>query len=107
MPDARGDIFRGLEIVEMACGTGTLMMGETAENLASRYDRVASSKGCPLSLFIIFIICPFLFYLFIPIECDLLARNCSLDTYSYRQPLGVCAGKTLEVVSRLLDSRVY
>ena len=51
LPDARGDVFRGLEIVEAACGQGHLMMGETQENL---------SKG--------------------------------LDTYSYRQPLGVTAG---------------
>lgn len=51
MPDARGDVFRGLEVVEMSCNAGTLMMGETLENLAS-----------------------------------------SLDTYSYRQPLGVVAG---------------
>ena len=50
-PDAKGDVFRGLEVVEMSCNTANLMMGETSENL---------SKG--------------------------------LDTYSYKQPLGVCAG---------------
>ncbi|CAI5711815.1 unnamed protein product [Peronospora effusa] len=51
LADARGDVFRGLEVVEFTCGAATLMMGETAENLAT-----------------------------------------SLDTYSYKQPLGVCAG---------------
>lgn len=51
LPDARGDVFRGLEVVEHTCNTATLMMGETLGNLAT-----------------------------------------SLDTYSYRQPLGVCAG---------------
>lgn len=51
LADARGDVFRGLEVVEYACGIGNSMMGETLGNLAS-----------------------------------------SLDTYSYRQPLGVCAG---------------
>lgn len=51
LADARGDVFRGLEVVEHTCNTASLMMGETLENLAS-----------------------------------------SLDTYSYRQPLGVCAG---------------
>ena len=51
LADARGDVFRGLEVVEHTCGAATLMMGETAENLAT-----------------------------------------SLDTYSYKQPLGVCAG---------------
>ena len=49
--DARGDVFRGLEVVEASCNTATLMMGETLGNLA---------KG--------------------------------LDSYSYKQPLGVCAG---------------
>lgn len=51
LPDAKGDVFRGLEIVESACGMGSLMMGESLENL---------SRG--------------------------------LDTYTYRQPLGVTAG---------------
>ena len=30
LQDARGDIFRGLEIVEMSCNVGSLTMGETA-----------------------------------------------------------------------------
>ncbi|KDO18109.1 methylmalonate-semialdehyde dehydrogenase [Saprolegnia parasitica CBS 223.65] len=51
LADARGDVFRGLEIVEASCGIGNHMMGETLGNLAN-----------------------------------------SLDTYSYKQPLGVCAG---------------
>lgn len=51
LPDARGDVFRGLEVVEQTCSTATTMMGETLENLAT-----------------------------------------GLDTYSYKQPLGVCAG---------------
>lgn len=51
LQDARGDIFRGLEVIETCCAVGHLTMGESAENL---------SKG--------------------------------LDTYTYRQPLGVTAG---------------
>ena len=51
LADARGDVFRGLEVVEHACSTTSLIMGETAENLSS-----------------------------------------FVDTYSYRQPLGVTAG---------------
>eukprot|EP01032_Pedospumella_encystans_P030276 gene30276-34171_t len=51
LPDARGDVFRGLEVVEAACNIGQNLMGETLGNL---------SKG--------------------------------LDTYTYRQPLGVTAG---------------
>jgi malonate-semialdehyde dehydrogenase (acetylating) / methylmalonate-semialdehyde dehydrogenase len=51
LADARGDVFRGLEVVEHSCSMGTLMMGETLPNLSS-----------------------------------------SVDTYSLRLPLGVCAG---------------
>ncbi len=53
LPDAEGDIFRGLEVVEHACSIGTLSLGEMAENVAG-----------------------------------------GIDTYSIRQPLGVCAGIT-------------
>jgi len=49
--DAKGDVFRGLEVVEHAASIASSMMGETLESL---------SKG--------------------------------IDTYSFRQPLGVCAG---------------
>lgn len=51
LSDAKGDIFRGLEIVESACNIGNLMLGETLENLSN-----------------------------------------GLDTYTYKQPLGVTAG---------------
>jgi malonate-semialdehyde dehydrogenase (acetylating)/methylmalonate-semialdehyde dehydrogenase len=49
--DAKGDVFRGLEVVEHSTSVASLSMGETLENVS---------------------------------------RN--MDTYSYRQPLGVCAG---------------
>ncbi|PRP87812.1 methylmalonate-semialdehyde dehydrogenase [Planoprotostelium fungivorum] len=49
--DAKGDVFRGLEVVEHSCSMGTLLMGETMENVSR-----------------------------------------DVDTYSYRQPLGVSAG---------------
>jgi len=35
LADARGDVFRGLEVVELSCGTANLMMGETVEQLSS------------------------------------------------------------------------
>ena len=53
LPDAEGDIFRGLEVVEHACSIGSLQLGEFAENVAN-----------------------------------------GVDTYSLRQPIGVCAGIT-------------
>jgi len=49
--DARGDVFRGYEVVEYASRISADLMGETVENLSNH-----------------------------------------IDTYSYRQPLGVCAG---------------
>lgn len=51
--DAKGDVWRGIEVVEQAMNIPSMMMGETAENVA---------RG--------------------------------IDTYSYTQPLGVCAGIT-------------
>lgn len=50
-PDAKGDVQRGLEVVEHACGTSLVINGETIENI---------SRG--------------------------------IDCYSFRVPLGVCAG---------------
>ncbi|WP_308418165.1 CoA-acylating methylmalonate-semialdehyde dehydrogenase [Chitinimonas sp. BJB300] len=51
--DAKGDVFRGLEVVEHACSVGSLQLGEFAENVAG-----------------------------------------GVDTYTIRQPIGVCAGIT-------------
>lgn len=51
LADARGDVFRGLEVVEHSCSVPSLIMGETIENVSA-----------------------------------------GIDTYSYKQPLGVCAG---------------
>src|SRR6202008_4513690 len=38
IPDAEGDIFRGLEVVEHACSIGTLQQGEFAETVAGSVD---------------------------------------------------------------------
>ncbi|MFT3754505.1 MAG: CoA-acylating methylmalonate-semialdehyde dehydrogenase [Pseudoxanthomonas sp.] len=38
LPDAEGDIFRGLEVVEQAANIGNLQMGEIANNVASGVD---------------------------------------------------------------------
>ncbi|BDY06164.1 CoA-acylating methylmalonate-semialdehyde dehydrogenase [Ferrimonas sp. YFM] len=51
--DAKGDVWRGIEVAEQAANIASMMMGETVENVA---------RG--------------------------------IDTYSYIQPLGVCAGIT-------------
>ncbi|RLQ21674.1 methylmalonate-semialdehyde dehydrogenase (CoA acylating) [Seongchinamella sediminis] len=36
--DAKGDVWRGIEVVEQAANTGSNMMGETVENVASGID---------------------------------------------------------------------
>ena len=36
--DAKGDIFRGVEVVEFACGIAPMMMGETVENVSAGMD---------------------------------------------------------------------
>ena len=41
LPDAEGDVFRGLEVVEHACSIGTLTLGEYAENVAGGVDTYA------------------------------------------------------------------
>lgn len=51
--DAKGDVHRGLQVVEHACSITTLQMGEFIEGVSA-----------------------------------------DMDTYSFRQPLGVCAGIT-------------
>src|SRR6266704_4821221 len=51
--DAKGEVIRGLEVVEYACGIPTLLKGEYSEQVST-----------------------------------------DVDAYSFRQPLGVCAGIT-------------
>lgn len=38
LADARGDVWRGIEVVEHACAVPTLMMGETTEDVARGID---------------------------------------------------------------------
>lgn len=38
LPDAEGDVFRGLEVVEHAASIGTLQLGELANNVANGVD---------------------------------------------------------------------
>ena len=53
LEDAKGEVLRGLEVVEFACGIPQLLKGEYSDQVSS-----------------------------------------SVDAYSFRQPLGVCAGIT-------------
>ncbi|GMH67242.1 hypothetical protein TL16_g11898 [Triparma laevis f. inornata] len=63
IPDAMGDVFRGLEIVEMSSAIGHLMMGETQGNISKGID--AYSYREPLG--VTAGICPFNFPAMIPL----------------------------------------
>jgi malonate-semialdehyde dehydrogenase (acetylating)/methylmalonate-semialdehyde dehydrogenase len=41
--DAKGDVWRGIEVVEQAANIGANMMGETVENVATRTRSPAKS----------------------------------------------------------------
>lgn len=43
LADARGDVFRGLEVVEFACGAASHLMGETMENVGKKIDTYRST----------------------------------------------------------------
>src|SRR5262245_65568759 len=53
LDDAKGEVIRGMEVVEFACGVPQLLKGEFSEQVST-----------------------------------------DVDAYSFRQPLGVCAGIT-------------
>ena len=40
LPDAEGDIFRGLEVVEHACSIGSLQLGEFARRVQARHGQM-------------------------------------------------------------------
>lgn len=63
LPDAAGDVFRGLEIVEATCAEGHLMMGETQENLSRGLDCYTYRQPLGVTAGI----CPFNFPAMIPL----------------------------------------
>lgn len=63
LADARGDVFRGFEVVEQACNMPSFMMGETSNNNASNLD--ITSYRQPLG--VVAGICPFNFPAMIPL----------------------------------------
>jgi len=61
--DARGEVRRGIEVVDFACGMPTLMMGETVEQIARGID----SHTVRVPLGVVAGICPFNFPAMIPL----------------------------------------
>jgi len=63
LPETRGEVQRGIENVEHACGIPTLMMGDTVEEIASGID--SASWRQPLGVFAV--ITPYNFPVMIPL----------------------------------------
>jgi len=70
--DAKGDVFRGLEVVEHTCSAGTLAMGETVENVSKNMDTYSIRQPLGVSAGI----CPFNFPAMIPLWMFPLAIAC-------------------------------
>ena len=62
LSEARGDLRRGIEVVEFACGVPTLLMGESLENIARGID--CHTDRHPLG--VVAGICPFNFPALVP-----------------------------------------
>lgn len=71
-PDCKGDVFRGLEMVEHACGISHVQMGETFENIAKSID--CYSYRVPLG--VVAGVCPFNFPAMIPLWMFPFAITC-------------------------------
>ncbi|HEX4870646.1 MAG TPA: CoA-acylating methylmalonate-semialdehyde dehydrogenase [Moraxellaceae bacterium] len=70
--DAKGDVWRGIEVVEHACNISSLMMGETVENVANGIDTYSMVQ--PLG--VCFGITPFNFPAMIPLWMFPIAIAC-------------------------------
>jgi malonate-semialdehyde dehydrogenase (acetylating)/methylmalonate-semialdehyde dehydrogenase len=84
--DARGEVRRGLEVVDFACGMPTLLMGETVRNISQGIDNV--SYRFPLG--VVAAITPFNFPFMVPLwtlPIAIGAGNCYVLKPSERTPL--------------------
>jgi malonate-semialdehyde dehydrogenase (acetylating) / methylmalonate-semialdehyde dehydrogenase len=84
--DARGEVRRGIEVVDFACGMPTLMMGETLDQIAHEID----SHTIRVPLGVVAGICPFNFPAMIPlwmIPIAIAAGNTFILKPSERTPL--------------------
>ncbi|MEX1771501.1 aldehyde dehydrogenase family protein, partial [Escherichia coli] len=70
--DAKGDVWRGIEVVEHACNVPSLLMGETVENVARNIDTYSITQ--PLGVCVG--ITPFNFPAMIPLWMFPLAIAC-------------------------------
>ncbi|MCP5533676.1 MAG: CoA-acylating methylmalonate-semialdehyde dehydrogenase [Akkermansiaceae bacterium] len=86
LAEARGDLRRGIEVVEFACGIPTLLMGESLENIARGID--CHTDRHPLG--VVAGICPFNFPALVPMwmwPVALACGNCFILKPSEKVPL--------------------
>jgi malonate-semialdehyde dehydrogenase (acetylating)/methylmalonate-semialdehyde dehydrogenase len=84
--DARGEVRRGIEVVEFACGMPTLIMGETVEQISNGID----SHTVRVPIGVVGGICPFNFPAMIPLwmmPIAIAAGNAFILKPSERTPL--------------------
>ena len=94
--DARGEVRRGIEVVDFACGMPTLMMGETVRDVSSGVDNV--SYRFPLG--VVAAITPFNFPCMVPLwtlPIAIGAGNSYVLKPSERTPL--CAQRIAELLA--------
>jgi malonate-semialdehyde dehydrogenase (acetylating)/methylmalonate-semialdehyde dehydrogenase len=70
--DAKGDVFRGLEVVEFAGGVASHMMGETIENISTSLDTYSYQQPLGVTAGV----CPFNFPAMIPLWMFPLSLAC-------------------------------
>jgi len=70
--DAKGDVMRGLEVVEFSCNIASHMMGETVENVSNNVDTYSLRQPLGVAAGI----CPFNFPAMIPLWMFPIAVTC-------------------------------
>lgn len=110
LPDAKGDVFRGLEVVEHSCSAPSLTMGETVDNVAGEMDMMSFRQPLGVTAGI----CPFNFPAMIPLWMFPLATalgNTSLMKPSERDPSACMVGHVVIAFKKsyvlLLCSEVF
>jgi malonate-semialdehyde dehydrogenase (acetylating)/methylmalonate-semialdehyde dehydrogenase len=98
IPDARGDVFRGLEVVEYACSIPSMSMGELVENVANGIDTYSIRQ--PLG--VVAGICPFNFPAMVPLWMYPLA--CTTGNTMVLKPSEQDPGASLMLAEMALES---
>ena len=98
LADARGDVFRGLEVVEFACSVPSLSMGELVENVSNGIDTYSIRQ--PLG--VVGGICPFNFPAMVPLWMYPLA--CTVGNTFVLKPSEQDPGASLMLAEMAMDA---